>query len=326
MDNLEMTVTSVKQFFDLLDVSPEQLSKMSQSKSMKSLKTNLSKKAPVFKPPVSFYEHLFKYMVELLDIEIPEILGNAWSKYKDLRKYCDPKKYPPDETFFVHLGEHTIHSEHTPSLEPIINDMPIQAANLTFTIKLDFTLKGMILKIKGGKIMEIRIGSCQGKGSIESEGVSLIQKQSKPVQLPGVLALGEGIPIELRAGSSQSHSEKAFKDKESHGAITRDELDISHKGIVELEKSHERDAQLISELQQELTAVYQQIEGAQKSREPTSHRVQSSEDKPTERFVPTTLGVVKHMPASRVTICDICGQSVLRGQIDAHKAQHLANA
>src|SRR5262245_18512962 len=52
----------------------------------------------------------------LNQIRLVDIFVGAWNKSRELRKYSDPKKYPPDEANFVPLVEHTITSTHQPYL------------------------------------------------------------------------------------------------------------------------------------------------------------------------------------------------------------------
>lgn len=192
MENSETSVTSIKQFFTQ-SLSPEQLSKMAQGVSVKSLEGNVSKKIPGFKLPPSFYQQMFKQLLELLDIKIPTQLGKAWSKYQELRKYRDLEAYPADKQFFVPVAEHTFQDKYAPFLEPTINE--ISLGKVTFIITLELTIKGMMLTIQGGKIIAIGIGCCVGKGSIKCANITLMEQETKSVSLPSSIALGEGILI-----------------------------------------------------------------------------------------------------------------------------------
>ncbi|GAH43635.1 unnamed protein product, partial [marine sediment metagenome] len=46
-------------------------------------------------------------------------------------------------------------------------------------------LKGITLKIKGGKIREIITGSCKGKGIIMCENFKIMEKETESFPLPG---------------------------------------------------------------------------------------------------------------------------------------------
>jgi hypothetical protein len=117
----------------------------------------------------------------------------AWNKYRELLKYTDKEKYPPDVSVLVPLAEHTIKSEHKPYIEILINDKSV--GKIDFNINISLTLKGIILKIRDGKIKEIQTGSCKGKGTIKCEDLVILEKETESFSLPGSINLGEGIPI-----------------------------------------------------------------------------------------------------------------------------------
>jgi len=129
----------------------------------------------------------------LMNIKIEDIFISAWNKYLPLRKYRDKEKYPPDKTVMVPLVEHTVKSEHKPYIELLVNDQPVDRINFSITISL--VLKGMILVVRDARIWEVKTGECSAKGKLSCEGVLLLDKTSEPVQLPGTISLGDGIPI-----------------------------------------------------------------------------------------------------------------------------------
>lgn len=91
------------------------------------------------------------------------------------------------------MAEHTIKSEHKPYIEILINDKSV--GKIDFNINISLTLKGIILKIRDGKIQEIQTGSCKGKGTIKCENFVILEKETESISLPGSINLGEGIPI-----------------------------------------------------------------------------------------------------------------------------------
>ena len=57
----------------------------------------------------------------------------------------------------IELGEHTIVSQHKPSIEVKIQNVIVK--KLEFTLRLGFVLKGFNLKIKNGVIREMQTGA-----------------------------------------------------------------------------------------------------------------------------------------------------------------------
>ena len=183
---------SLRDFFDWSELTPERLLPLESMKKIASLREVLTRSVPNATWPVALKEVMAK-MGELLNISLPEIAGAAWNKYQVLRKYADPKRYRPDETIVAPLVTHTITSVHKPYVEVLVGDKPV--GRVDFEINLELTLEGVLLSIRGSKVVEVRIGSCQGKGSVSCEGVVITKREKKLWLLPGVISLKEGIPI-----------------------------------------------------------------------------------------------------------------------------------
>lgn len=191
MDKSQITLN---QFFSFKgeELSQSRLSAMESSRKISSLKEVFSKEVKGIRWHVVFNE-IMKKVGDLLNIGVSDIMVMAWNKYSLLLKYLDREKYSPDETFLVPLAEHTIKSEHHPYIEILINDKTV--GKIGFDINISLNLEGIILKIQDGKIKEILTGSCKGKGTISHGDFVISEKSLEPIQLPGSIDLGEGIPI-----------------------------------------------------------------------------------------------------------------------------------
>lgn len=191
MDKSQITLN---QFFSFKEeeLLQSRLSTMESTKKISSLKEVFLKEAKGIRWPVAFNE-IMKKIGDLLNIGVLDIMVMAWNKYSLLLKYLDREKYSPDETFLVPLAEHTIKSEHHPYIEVLINDKMI--GKIGFDINISLKLEGIILKIQDGKIKEILTGSCKGEGTISHDDFVIFEKSLEPIQLPGSIDLGEGMPI-----------------------------------------------------------------------------------------------------------------------------------
>lgn len=139
------------------------------------------------------YRQVIERIEDILNVDMVDIMTMAWSKSETLIKYLDKEKYSPDEIILVPLAEHTIKSTHRPYIELLLNDKSV--GRLDFDITIYITLKGMILKIQGGKIREIMAGSCQGKGEIKCEGLLIAEKKPKSIRLPYSINVDHGVSI-----------------------------------------------------------------------------------------------------------------------------------
>ena len=190
---MDQSIVTLADFFGLenkhLETSrPE----MESTKTFISIKETLVRNAKDILWPAA-YNTIINKVDSLLNISLSDIMVGAWRKYKILLKYCDKKKYGPDETFLVSLAEHTIMSNHKPYIEVIVNENPI--GKIDFSISLSFTLKGFVLKVQDGMIKEIQTGNFQGKGEVKCEEFTILEEQTQMYSLPGLIRFGDGIPI-----------------------------------------------------------------------------------------------------------------------------------
>jgi len=139
------------------------------------------------------WNSIIAHIDKLLDIDVSEILLRAWKNYLDFSKYQDTQKYPPDRSFFIPLLEHTITSKHKPLI--VIEIQPLFKQVIPFDITLKLVLKGFTLEIQAGKIKKIHTGECKGSGTMQYMNVILLEKVSGDIHLPGIINLGEGVPV-----------------------------------------------------------------------------------------------------------------------------------
>jgi hypothetical protein len=134
-----------------------------------------------------------KKIMEVLNVPVADVMVDAWNKCREIMQYADLKKYPPDKTYMVPLAEHEIPSKFPITLEIYVNNQKV--CELIFDVKFSLILGGIILEIKGGRIMKLHSGSFKGKGSIMYQDMVVFDQKTSPFTLPGVIDLGEGVPI-----------------------------------------------------------------------------------------------------------------------------------
>ncbi len=178
--------------FDGPALPRRRLEALESGKKFTALRERIARDAGGVSWPVAFSELVSK-IGDVLDIRLSDILVAAWQKYREIRKYSDSIAYPPGETFLVPLAEHTVRSIHHPGIEILVDDHPV--ARIELEVEIALTMEGALLKISDGKIKGITTGSCSGKGIIKCEGFTVLEKETEPFRMPGVIDLGEGIPI-----------------------------------------------------------------------------------------------------------------------------------
>lgn len=189
--------TTLKDFFSFKsgEISQKKMSSMEILRKVSAVKDVITKEAEEIRWPVAFDE-IMRKTGDLLDVSLGDIMARAWNKYRVLAKYLDREKYSPSETFLVPLAEHTIKSDHKPHVDILLGEQLL--GTIDFEIKVSLTLKGFIVRVQDGKIMEIKTGTCKAKGSITCEDLLIFEKETDSVTLPGTIGLGDGVPISLR--------------------------------------------------------------------------------------------------------------------------------
>lgn len=129
----------------------------------------------------------------LLDMSLSEVMVTAWKKYELLADCLDEEKYAPGESILVTLAEHSISSEHHPSIEILANDQEI--AKLTFSISLSMHLKSAVLKVQDKHVREVRLGEVSGAASFRCGEYEIASREFDARTLPGSISLDPGIEI-----------------------------------------------------------------------------------------------------------------------------------
>ena len=98
------------------------------------------------------------------------------------------------------MVDHRIETTLKPCLEVVVGER--QPIRLTFEIACELEIKGIVAKIQDASIRALRIGSCRAKGTVKCEGILLIKRETRELDLPGRIVLGHGIPIKRPAARS----------------------------------------------------------------------------------------------------------------------------
>ena len=130
---------------------------------------------------------------EMFEIRLSDVLAGAWRDYRELRECADPAKHSADEIISLPLVDHSIETTFRPYLEVVIGNRPPMRVGFEITIELE--LHGVTLKIEDAIIRSIYIGTCRAAGSVKCEGVALIERKTRELELPGEIELQDGIPI-----------------------------------------------------------------------------------------------------------------------------------
>jgi hypothetical protein len=138
-------------------------------------------------------ESLSESIKGALATPLDDVIAGALGKYGDLLKYCDKTKHPPEEICVVPISSYTIQSAHKPHIDILING--VSKGKLELEVLVVLTIEAATLKIRDGRIWEIRTGACKAEGRLRCGSTVLAEKKLKPINLPGTLTFKSGIAI-----------------------------------------------------------------------------------------------------------------------------------
>jgi len=191
MDIQSLTLSDVVGF-SARELSNEEWSRLESGKGMRELRRPLEE-ARLPGGWAGFRDKILAEGGGLLDIRLLDVMRWAWKKGRELEAYRDTERYPPDETFSIPLVEHKITSTHAPHVDIRINDKKVGSVH--FAVNIEIAIKAMTLEIRNARIKKIHAGDCKAKGRFLCEGVLVAERESKPLDLPGTIDLGEGLEI-----------------------------------------------------------------------------------------------------------------------------------
>ena len=156
---------------------------------------------------------------DLLDVKIHHILLTAWKKADALQKALADSRQTPDKTVYLDLTEHNVDYESKPFIDVKIKSATVK--KLTLTMSLNLKLKGFSLKIQNGEIRQMQTGTCEGRGTLKYENLSIVEKKFEPVRFPKTI----DIPVSLPAQESAKPKLGAVVAETEAKPVIRDDLE-----------------------------------------------------------------------------------------------------
>jgi hypothetical protein len=146
---------------------------------------------------------MLKKLSQVLHIEVSTILGAVWSQSEFLRSYLDRETLGPAEEIDVAAGEHAIESSHQPSMDIVVNEKSV--GTVAIDVDLALTFEAVILNVASWTLTGITPGAGTASGTISCLGVTLVEKEVEPLELPS----GMRFRTNLRIGRAHAAGEPA---------------------------------------------------------------------------------------------------------------------
>lgn len=132
--------------------------------------------------------------IAVLNSPIAEVLGDAWTKARELHAFTDASKYPPDQVNEYTIAKHDISLKRNPAIELVLDGAPT-GLQLEFELKISLVVLSAQLRIQAGRVIGARVGDFQGAGSYSCGEAKLIERKTSPFKLPGDLSFAPGVAI-----------------------------------------------------------------------------------------------------------------------------------
>ncbi len=132
-------------------------------------------------------------LLNSLNVAIDEVLGQAWSGWKELRQYADRDQTPPDDINVVTVSDHTISSTHRPSIGVFVHGAEVH--RFEFEVAANFDVQGINLEVQGGEITAIQLAKLGLDGSITLGDQPILERKVPDVNIPLVMRLKKPVPI-----------------------------------------------------------------------------------------------------------------------------------
>lgn len=127
----------------------------------------------------------------LLTDPVSETIAKAWSKVRDLKKFADA---PADQINELSLHEHDIALIRKPSIELVLNGAPT-GLQVEFELKLGIVIEGALIRVQKRRIVGAKLAKVLGSGSVSCGKITIAERKSRAVTLPGEIAFAPGVAI-----------------------------------------------------------------------------------------------------------------------------------
>ncbi len=125
----------------------------------------------------------------VLNMDVLELLGRAWSAAKELHDYTDRSRHPEGEKSVVYLGGHKFTKTIYPQLALTID--PFKPVTLRFALNLVADIRSIALAICNGHITSTGGGDGNLGAQLRYGDIALTKMQQRPVKFPGSFAFRE---------------------------------------------------------------------------------------------------------------------------------------
>jgi hypothetical protein len=128
----------------------------------------------------------------LLNVNLIDVLMAGWRKYQTLTSVARTTLAAPNSTELVQLTTHRITQAQQPYVSVLVDGHRVATVNLQLSVVFD--VSALLAGIRAGRLVAVHSGHCDITATLALEGAEVATRRAR-LELPGVLALGEGIRL-----------------------------------------------------------------------------------------------------------------------------------
>jgi hypothetical protein len=110
-------------------------------------------------------------LASTLDINAANCLLAGWNKYKEVQEAMVVTAANPGREEVVTIDEHRIHSTYHPAVKVFVDEVEVH--EYTFDLHVIFTVEGVAVTLKEGRVKSVRSGRCQVDATLKTLGMNL---------------------------------------------------------------------------------------------------------------------------------------------------------
>jgi hypothetical protein len=129
---------------------------------------------------------------ELLELDLGQVLLDAWSKHSELRAAGQRTAAAPESEELVELLSHRVTLEDRPSIDLLANGRRVAELHLAIVITID--VEALTATVRGGRLTGLRVGRCDADASLSIEDKTLARRRAQ-LELPFSVHMGSGIAL-----------------------------------------------------------------------------------------------------------------------------------
>ena len=116
-------------------------------------------------------------------LRLGDVLAGAWKQVRGYREAVEASREAPGDLVQLPLREAEVTSTFHPRVGILVNDVRVPKADVELTVSLELAIEAGVLHFRGGRLDEVALVKCRGKGTLSCGKVVLLERPTGELQL-----------------------------------------------------------------------------------------------------------------------------------------------